>query len=96
LYAAANASLDRTIEALGRERVEREVKRHEYLQHVAEKECLQKAIFPCSKDGVYQASLSSKSCYVYKRDWGCGHSCIYEALQSLEKEESARHKMIDE
>lgn len=79
LYAAANASLDKTIDALGRERVEAEVKRHKQLQQVTEEACLEKAAFPCSPKGVYQPELSANSCYA--ADWGCGHTCVSETLR---------------
>lgn len=81
LYAAANASLDKTIDALGRERVEREVIHHRYLQQMAEKKCLETAKFPCSPEGLYQGELSKESCY--DKDWGCGWKCVEEALESL-------------
>jgi len=81
LYAAANASLDKTIDMLGRDLVEREVKRHQYLQAVANKYCQEKADFPCSNEGVHQLKLSKESCY--ERDWGCGHKCVYKTLKGL-------------
>lgn len=80
LYAAANASLDRTIDSLGRKRVEEEVELHRSLQAKAEKFCLGEAKFPCSREGVRQAGPAKTSCY--NRDWGCGHECIRNLLHS--------------
>jgi hypothetical protein len=81
LYAAANASLDKTIDALGRDLVEKEVRKHRYLQQVANKYCQDEANFPCSDEGVHQLKLSRESCY--ERDWGCGHKCVYRVLKGL-------------
>jgi hypothetical protein len=81
LYAVANAALDRTIDSLGRQRVEKEVLYHRHLQRVAEKACQKEAIFPCSRDGARQISLSTESCYT--RDFGCGHECIRRVLKSF-------------
>lgn len=78
LYAAANASLDKTIHALGRELVEKQVQHHKQLQQIAEEACLERATFPCSAEGVYQPELAKKSCY--ESDWGCGHECVSETL----------------
>lgn len=80
LYAAANASLDRTIDALGRAYVARQVKRHVYLQQLAERKCLAKAVFPCSNEGKQQFQASKKSCL--ENDWACGHECVRQVLRS--------------
>lgn len=82
LYSAANASLDMTIDMLGRELVEKEVRYHQYLQTVANKYCQEEAKFPCSDEGKHQLELSSKSCY--KRDWGCGYKCVFKKLTRLD------------
>jgi hypothetical protein len=78
LYAAANASLDKSIDSLGRERVMREVERHRYLQQLAEHECLEEAKFPCSHDGKPQFEESRLSCF----DMGCGHECVARVLSN--------------
>jgi hypothetical protein len=80
LYAAANASLDKTMDSLGRERVMREVERHRYLQQLAEKECLAVAKFPCSQDGKPQFKEARLSCF--EDDMGCGHECVAHVLSS--------------
>lgn len=77
LYASANASLDRTIELLGVSRVKERVKLLNKLQSVAEQECQDIAVFPCSTEGVPQEA-SKESCYL--QDSGCGHACVEAAL----------------
>lgn len=77
LYAAANKSLDLTMNALGRERVEQEVDKHQRLQRLAEATCQNEALFPCSAEGKRQNS--KESCY--HQDWGCGYRCL-DRLQS--------------
>ena len=72
LYAAANRSLDLTIDALGRDLVERTLQELRHLRELAENRCQEKAIFPCSQDGTYQIEKSN----CYDRDWGCGHACV--------------------
>jgi len=82
LHAASNTSLDRTIEALGRERVEEGVKELRRLKSLANEKCASRAVYPCSKEGKRQLGKSSKSCYMYSKDFGCGYQCIDEILQS--------------
>lgn len=78
LHAAANASLDKTIDALGRARVEKAVAEYRRLSKLAIKECSSRAYFPCSKNGIEQFEKSRESCY--EKDFGCGHACIDEIL----------------
>jgi hypothetical protein len=79
LYAAANRSLDMTIEKLGRERVAAQVQKHRWLQRAAEEKCLSQAIFPCSANGIWQGQESMHHCYW--GDSGCGHRCVNEMFQ---------------
>ena len=75
LYAAVNRSLDMTIESLGRERVEEGVRLIQYLQSLAQENCMNSTIHPCSSGlGVAE----SADCYV--RDFGCGYTCIGDVL----------------
>jgi hypothetical protein len=76
LYAAVNRSLDLTIESLGRHRVENGVRQIQYLQTLAQDECLNKVKQPCSDNGEIQEA--SSSCYV--KDFGCGYKCIEDVL----------------
>jgi hypothetical protein len=78
LYAAADKSLDLTMDALGRDRVEHEVEKHQRLQRLAEATCQNEALFPCSQEGKRQKN-SKESCY--HQDWGCGYRCL-DRLQS--------------
>jgi hypothetical protein len=80
LYHAANASLQMTIDSLGRERVQQMAQIIEALQQTAQERCLDEANFPCSPEGVYQPELAETSCYV--QDAGCGHDCVDRVLSS--------------
>jgi Galactose-3-O-sulfotransferase len=82
LYAAANASLDRTIHALGRTKVEFRVKILHWLQQKAEKSCMDVAVYPCTSEGVLQRAAAAQSCYI--DDSGCGHDCVDVALRDAE------------
>ena len=55
LYAAVNRSLDMTIESLGRERVEEGVRLIQYLQSLAQENCMNSTIPPCSGPGLAQS-----------------------------------------
>jgi hypothetical protein len=79
LYAAANRSLDLTIDALGRKRVEKHVRKHRVLQKLAEEHCLAQAVFPCSANGTSQTELSALDCY--EGDHGCGYRCVDRIIQ---------------
>ena len=74
LHAAANRSLDLTINALGRDRVVSQVKKLRQLQTLVENYCLHSTYFPCSSNGTLQSRKSDADCYW--RDMGCGHKCI--------------------
>jgi hypothetical protein len=78
LHAAADRSLDWTIDALGRELVQQKVQDHLYLQQLAETTCTIQAIFPCSANGTRQIAASTQDCY--HLDWGCGYPCVDQVL----------------
>ena len=78
LYDILNQTLDATIDMLGRKTVEEGVQLHRRLQSIAEEQCLEEAVFPCSKNGTRQYEASTKSCY--QNDWGCGHECVQRVL----------------
>ena len=71
LYKAVNQSLDLTIERLGREEFERNVREYQFALKVAKEECQAKAVFPCTADGKVQ---TDSNCYA--RDEGCGYECL--------------------
>ena len=77
LYAAANRSLDETIESLGREKFNRELKEHRRLQALAEKECIPD-ILPCSQNKSY---LGDAQVVCYAGDSGCGYPCVDRVLK---------------
>ena len=79
LYHVVNKSLDRTIESLGQQRVKKMVRYIQDLRRVAETSCQEKAIFPCSSNGVYRPVASARSCYV--QDAGCAHECVDATLK---------------
>jgi hypothetical protein len=79
LYAAVNRSLDLTIDALGRERVQEQVRKYRTLKHLAETSCQDEVVFPCSDDGTRQIEASLDSCYW--NDAGCGHSCVDRVIE---------------
>lgn len=72
LYNAANRSLDRTIDQIGREKVAARLQMFRDALGAATKMCKGKAIFPCSEDGSLQEE--EKNCY--EMDEGCGFPCL--------------------
>jgi hypothetical protein len=78
LYAAANRSLDWTIDSVGRDLVQQKVQDHLHLQQMAETTCTSEAIFPCSANGTRQITASTQNCY--HLDWGCGYPCVDRVL----------------
>ena len=40
------------------------------------------SLYPCSKEGKKQLEKAKQSCYVYGKDFGCGHQCMDEMLNS--------------
>ena len=78
LYDIANRSLDKTIDALGRDVVDNEAQIQRYLQRMAEENCRSKTVFPCSANGQPQIRAAMASCYA--EDAGCGHDCVDKTL----------------
>jgi hypothetical protein len=83
LYAAANRSLDLTIDELGRRRVETEVREYRMLMKSVEQHCRSKAVFPCSAEGRWQRKASLTSCFA--QDSGCGNKCVQQILTKHEQ-----------
>lgn len=81
LYAAADRSLDLTIEALGKDLFQRELALHRRLQKLAEEQCLPVAVFPCTEDGEKNGIQSKKSCLW--ADAGCGYQCVQQVVNSM-------------
>jgi hypothetical protein len=82
LYHVANASLDRTIDSIGRDWVVQQVHQVRAFQDHIRVACANETYFPCSPSGQVQAELSRKSCYA--RDFGCGHACVRRESQLWE------------
>jgi hypothetical protein len=84
LHSVANRSLDLTIDALGRDRVNEELRRHKKLTALVAHHCQSNVTFPCSDEGIWQES-HVEDCY--EDDMGCGHRCIDDVLDKYEKGE---------
>jgi hypothetical protein len=76
LYQAAYKSLDRTIDYIGRDQVERDVSRLKRLQRYATEHCEGKVRSMCD-DGGRPIAIPNRTCYI----WGEG--CDYQCLNSL-------------
>jgi hypothetical protein len=70
LYQAANKSLDLTIEALGRDLVERELQDYERAMRAAQEIC-QNVKLPCSPGGLRR---KKHDCLYW--DLACGYECL--------------------
>lgn len=77
LYAAANQSLDLTIERLA-ERFQVAMKEYRVWKAREKVECASRVEFPCSMSGKVQLDMAAQNCYT--RDIGCGHACLDEML----------------
>ena len=83
LYQAANKSLDRTIDALGRDKADAGVILYRELMSRNEQECRKKAIFPCPvTNRTFRPTID---CYFY--DSGCGYQCTDLVLQANSQDE---------
>ena len=71
LYEAVNESLDKTVEGLGKQRVETLVEELRDALRIVQEECAATTVFPCSRGGTFQPI---NDCLLW--DSGCGHECI--------------------
>lgn len=77
LHAAANISLDRTIDqTIGRSKFDKALQRYRKLRRMESIQCAPHVIFPCSNDGIPQIELAAQNCYLRYHDFGCGYPCI--------------------
>uniref|UniRef100_A0A7S3LET5 Uncharacterized protein n=1 Tax=Amphora coffeiformis TaxID=265554 RepID=A0A7S3LET5_9STRA len=83
LFRAANASLDRTIEQLGRERFERKLQEFRQLKERVLEMCGDRLGFGCTDQGEV---LEEEQCYL--RDFGCGYSCVDSVVDRDAKDDS--------
>eukprot|EP00546_Thalassionema_frauenfeldii_P005661 CAMPEP_0178928824 /NCGR_PEP_ID=MMETSP0786-20121207/20164_1 /TAXON_ID=186022 /ORGANISM="Thalassionema frauenfeldii, Strain CCMP 1798" /LENGTH=363 /DNA_ID=CAMNT_0020604823 /DNA_START=120 /DNA_END=1211 /DNA_ORIENTATION=- len=72
LYNAANKSLDKTIDSLGRTEVERQVKIFEKALDYSNQQCVDKTFYRCNRKGQFIGQKAS--CYLW--DIGCDHDCL--------------------
>jgi len=79
VYKAVNQSLDKTIDAIGRDRVQKAVNQLKWALDGAKEAC-QNVRFPCSAAGKQQ---KPNDCFF--SDVGCGHECLDQFGQSLSK-----------
>jgi hypothetical protein len=89
LHAAANRSLDLTIERLGAERFKAALHRYRQLQQLEKQVCADHVQFPCSKEGKPQTKLARRECY--QRDFGCGYNCIDDMIESSVAAKTLQH-----
>jgi hypothetical protein len=73
LYQAAYRSLDRTIEALGRDRVERTLARFRKAQAYAQSRCEGKVVGMCNEEGR-AIPKDNRTCYIWAE--GCDYQCL--------------------
>ena len=82
LYAAANRSLDLTIERLGRSRFDAAMSEYRRLMALVDEVCFPELIPRCSVTGERQ--FNATKCYT--KDAGCGFQCIDQLLLQDEKD----------
>ncbi|KAL7550985.1 hypothetical protein ACHAWF_014204 [Thalassiosira exigua] len=73
-YLLVEASLDLTIEALGRDTFLQALNQFQRAQKLMIEQCAESVYLPCSPDGKPQQKKSKKNCL--RGDHGCGHPCI--------------------
>jgi hypothetical protein len=78
LWQAANRSLDLTIDSLGRDTVEYNLRLYQEAKSKAQEVCLPKTRFPCSIGGKY-----SNVTDCMWNDSGCGMDCLDEVAASV-------------
>mmetsp|Transcript_36338 Transcript_36338/g.71479 ORF Transcript_36338/g.71479 Transcript_36338/m.71479 type:complete len:176 (+) Transcript_36338:445-972(+) len=74
LYAAAERSLNLTIDMIGRERFGKALETFRALKREAEEVCAPHITLPCSVEGILQQEKAKDNCF-YK-DMGCGNPCF--------------------
>ena len=75
LYEAASASLDKTIESIGRKRFQQKLNEFQQLKQHVNQICASEVIFPCAANGTVQPE-GKVAANCYRKDWGCGYPCI--------------------
>ena len=78
IYKAANASLDLTIEALGRDFFAENLARFKHAREEAQRQCLPTVVFPCDSGGALH-----KNTDCLWNDSGCGTTCLDRVAEEL-------------
>lgn len=79
LYKAAYKSLDLTIESLGKEKFNENLKKFKEALKYAEEKCLESTIFPCDHGYFHQHNATD----CLWNDSGCGTTCLDEVASEL-------------
>ena len=85
LYAAANRSLDLTIDRLGRDEFQIQLKQFQYYKHHVETKCVPEVRMPCSPEGVKRDPQDVDCLF---NDMGCGFDCIDQIFETVNDKES--------
>jgi len=78
IYKAANASLDLTIDALGRDLFAENLARFKHAREEAQRQCLPTVVFPCDSGGTLH-----KNTDCLWNDSGCGTTCLDRVAEDL-------------
>jgi hypothetical protein len=82
LYRVANASLDRTIDSLGRAMVAAELGRFKKAQAVVNERCRGRVVMPCDEKGQLYRPVHETGCFI--EDIACGMDCLDEVATELQ------------
>jgi hypothetical protein len=80
LYEAVNRSLDLTIDQLGRDNFQEQLRIFQEAQQIAKDRCLPKTTFPCDASGVFHRENTTDCIW---KDSGCGTTCLDEIATEL-------------
>jgi hypothetical protein len=80
LYRAANQSLDLTIQRLGPDKFAKNLSIYKSALEEANKRCLKKTVFPCTKDGERVPPAQTDCLW---SDAGCGAECLDQVASEL-------------
>jgi hypothetical protein len=78
LHQAVNASLDLTIDALGRDTFQQQLERYRTMQRQIHEDCAHRVRMPCDAHG--HRRLPNETDCLFS-DTGCGYDCIDESLR---------------
>jgi hypothetical protein len=80
LYEAVNKSLDITIDHLGRNVFNENLRKFQYANRIAEERCRNITIFPCDSNGNYHRPNETDCLW---SDSGCGTTCLDDVATEL-------------